>query len=77
MAEKNTLNEQIYCDIQRLENDKIYNGIYPTHVVSLELISYTKIERKLLQKALNELYRNGQIEVGRTLNDKWIKSIDL
>jgi 6,7-dimethyl-8-ribityllumazine synthase len=62
--------------IKQIEISKKRILKHPTHVLFIELMFHTKIEKKLLKKALNELFRNGKIEVGRTLNDKWIKSIE-
>ena len=42
----------------------------PLHCLYSELQSEIV---KRLKSELNQLFRDGEIEIGRTLNDKWIK----
>ena len=62
--------------ILEITADKKARNIEPTHATFKEV--YAKAVSKGLSAAdvrngLNELYLAGEIEVGDTLNDKWIK----
>ena len=56
--------------------DKKARNIEPTHATSKEVYSIA-ISKGLsltdVRNGLNELYLAGEIEVGRTINDKYIK----
>jgi hypothetical protein len=56
--------------------DKKARNIEPTHATSKEVYSIA-ISKGLsvadIRNGLNELYLAGEIEVGRTINDKYIK----
>lgn len=43
--------------------------IHPTHVIDKDLT-------QLLHDALNALYHAGRIQVGHTINNKWIKTTE-
>lgn len=49
-----------------MEEEKKRRGIAPTHTISAEL-------HLMLKSALNNLYRSGKINVGITLNGKYIE----
>ena len=56
--------------------DKKQRNIEPTHALFKEVFDRATIESIAadeIRKGLNELFINGEIEVGDTLNDKWIK----
>jgi len=51
-------------------------NIEPTHALFKEVFDRATIEgiaADEIRKGLNELFINGEIEVGETLNDKYIK----
>ena len=51
-------------------------NIEPTHALFKEVFDRATIEgiaADEIRKGLNELFINGEIEVGRTINDKWIR----
>ena len=52
------------------------SNIEPTHALFKDVFDRATIEGMAadeVRKGLNELFINGEIEVGETLNDKWIK----
>ena len=56
--------------------DKKKRNIEPTHALFKEVFDRATIEgiaADEIRKGLNELYINGEIQVGDTLNDKWIR----
>ena len=56
--------------------DKKQRNIEPTHALFKEVFDRAKVEgiaADEIRKGLNELYLAGEIEVGRTINDKYIK----
>ena len=56
--------------------DKKARNIEPTHALFKEVFDRATIEgiaADEIKKGLNELYLGGEIEVGDTLNDKWIR----
>ncbi len=56
--------------------DKKQRNIEPTHALFKEVFAQATIEgiaADEIRKGLNELFINGEIEVGDTLNDKWIR----
>ena len=51
-------------------------NIEPTHALFKEVFDRATIEgiaADEIKNGLNELFINGEIEVGDTLNDKWIR----
>ena len=55
--------------------DKKQRNIEPTHALFKEVFDRATIEgiaADEIRNGLNELYLVGEIEVGDTLNDKWI-----
>ena len=62
--------------ILEITADKKTRNIEPTHALFKEVYSIA-ISKGLsvadVRNGLNELYLAGEIEVGDTLNDKWIK----
>lgn len=59
---KNFIFEDI--EVKKASNRPPYHCLY---------IDLQKWMVKKLNETLNEMYRNGEIEVGKTINDKWIK----
>jgi len=59
------MEEIVYNLIREIQERKSGNGLAPTHVLRIEL----EVE---VSKALNKLYEQGRIKVGKSLNDKWI-----
>ena len=60
-----------------IANKKARN-IEPTHALFKEVFDRATIEgiaADEIRNGLNELFVNGEIEVGETLNDKWIRII--
>ena len=56
--------------------EKKARNIEPTHALYKDVFDRATIEgiaADEIKKGLNELFINGEIEVGRTINDKWIK----
>ena len=56
--------------------DKKQRNIEPTHALFKDVFDRATIEgiaADEIRKGLNELFINGEIEVGDTLNDKWIR----
>ena len=56
--------------------DKKAMNIEPTHALFKEVFDRATIEgiaADEIRNGLNELYLAGEIEVGDTLNDKWIR----
>ena len=62
--------------ILEITADKKARNIEPTHAVLKDVYSIAKgkgLSVEDVRNGLNELYLAGEIEVGDTLNDKWIK----
>ena len=62
--------------INQISNEKKAKGIEPTHALFKEVFDRATIEgiaADEIRKGLNELFINGTIEVGTTINDKYIK----
>ena len=62
--------------ILKIIADKKKSNIEPTHALFKEVFDRATIEgiaADEIRKGLNELFINGEIEVGDTLNDKWIR----
>ena len=55
--------------IQDIAAQREQEGKAPTHATRLEI-------DRAVNKALNDLYQEGRITVGKTINDKWIKAND-
>ena len=53
--------------IATIESKKREAKIEPSHATLLEV-------NEIINNNLNELYKDGKIEVGKTLNSKWIKT---
>ena len=56
--------------------EKKASNIEPTHALFKEVFDRATIEGMAaddIRNGLNELFINGEIEVGRTINDKYIK----
>lgn len=72
MQNKETLpfHEIIMSTLDRIHAEKA-GKVDPSHVTMLEL---TRAIGEETRKALNELYQQGKIRVGETLNDKYIVS---
>ncbi|MDQ2178815.1 hypothetical protein [Marinifilum sp. D714] len=58
--------------IQRLSNEKIENGIAPTHVLWIDLRKELGVK---IKEAINQLIKEGKLKAGQTLNDRYIKPI--
>ena len=59
--------------------EKKVRNIEPTHALFKDVFDRATIEgiaADEIKKGLNELFWAGEIEVGDTLNDKWIKIKD-
>ena len=66
----------LYNIILEITEDKKKRNIEPTHDILKEVYSIAKskgLSIEDVKNGLNELYLAGEIEVGRTINDKWIK----
>ena len=62
--------------ILEITADKRERNIEPTHALFKEVFDRATIEgiaANEIRNELNELYLYGEIEVGDTLNDKWIR----
>ena len=62
--------------INQISSEKEANNIEPTHALFKEVFDRATIEGIAaddIRNGLNELFINGEIEVGRTINDKYIK----
>ena len=62
--------------ISEITADKKKRNIEPTHALFKEVFDRATIEGIAvdeIKSGLNELFIAGEIEVGRTINDKWIK----
>ena len=62
--------------ISEITADKKARNIEPTHAIYKEVYDIAKSKGLSLaevRNGLNELYLAGEIEVGRTINDKYIK----
>ena len=61
--------------ILKIISDKKQRNIEPTHALFKEVFCRATIEgiaADEIRKGLNELFIAGEIEVGRTINDKYI-----
>ena len=62
--------------ISEITADKKKRNIEPTHALFKEVYDIAKgkgLSVEDVKNGLNELYLAGEIEVGRTINDKYIK----
>lgn len=57
--------EALFTEIQALEQARVEAHRFPDHVL------YTEIQAHV-SSALNELFKQGRIKVGLTINDKYI-----
>ena len=70
------LYNMIFKIINQISSEKKARNIEPTHALFKEVFDRATIEgiaADEIRKGLNELFINGEIEVGDTLNDKWIR----
>ena len=68
----------IFKIINQISTEKKARNIEPTHALFKEVFDRATIEGIAaddIRKGLNELFINGEIEVGDTLNGKWIKNL--
>ena len=64
--------------ILEIISEKKASNIEPTHALFKEVFDRATIEgiaADEVRNGLNELFINGEIEVGETINDKWIKIV--
>ena len=62
--------------IKQISTEKEARNIEPTHALFKDVFDRATIEgiaAEDIRNGLNGLFINGEIEVGDTLNDKWIK----
>ena len=62
--------------INQISSEKKARNIEPTHALFKEVFDRATIEgiaADEIRNGLNEFFIAGEIEVGDTLNDKWIK----
>jgi len=62
--------------INQISSEKKARNIEPTHALFKEVFDRATIEgiaADEIRNGLNELFITGEIEVGDTLNDKWIR----
>ena len=62
------MEEAILELISRMTEEKRLSCKFPTYVQRLEI-------DKMVSAALNKLYADGRIRVGKTANDKWIEIV--
>ena len=70
------LYNMIFKIINQISSEKKARNIEPTHALFREVFDRATIEgiaADEIKNGLNELFINGEIEVGDTLNDKWIR----
>ena len=70
------MNNMLKNIILEIISDKKQRNIEPTHALFKEVFDRATIEGIAaddIRNGLNELYLAGEIEVGDTLNDKWIR----
>jgi hypothetical protein len=61
--------------IRRIEEWKTDTDIVPSHALFIEVANiYGNVDEA--RKELNSLFREGKIETGRTLNDRYIRLIN-
>ena len=66
----------IFKIINQISTEKKARNIEPTHALYKDVFDRATIEGIAaddIRNGLNELFINGEIEVGRTINDKYIK----
>ena len=64
--------------ILEITAEKKRRNIEPTHALFKDVFDRATIEgiaADEIRNGLNELFINGEIEVGETINDKWIKIV--
>lgn len=65
--------------ILKVISEKKARNIEPTHAIFKEVFDRATIEgiaADEIKNGLNELYLAGEIEVGDTINDKWIRILN-
>ena len=62
-----SLEDSIYDLIKSIEKEKMDKNIFPSFALDIEVASGVK-------KALNNLYSKGRINVGNTVNNRWIET---
>ena len=65
--------------INQISSEKKASNIEPTHALFKEVFDRATIEgiaADEIRKGLNELFINCDIEVGDTINDKWIRILN-
>lgn len=70
------MEERVYSEIRRRTEERRGANVIPEHttLLSLRRWAYSEgIPEDTLLRSLSELRKAGRIEVGRTLNDWWIK----
>lgn len=71
MYNTNTLGDferVLLAEIKAMQDARIAMGKHPTYTTHADV-------RDRVNAALNALYKAQAIEVGKTLNDKWIKAL--
>lgn len=66
---------EVYDTIVRLMSQRKANGRWPEWVTVDELMSETGKSRDELRPELLQLYRDGRIDCGRTLNSAWVEAL--
>lgn len=64
--------------IKRMEEEKRQAKKAPSHVMFIDLqreCIVSGMSKEELSKELNRLYKAGEIDTGKTINDRYIKSI--
>jgi hypothetical protein len=59
--------QAILSIIKQIENEKLLKYIEPHYALLSDI-------NAVVRKTLNELYLQGSVKVGDTINDKWISS---
>lgn len=60
------MREALLVLIREITERRIAEGKHPTHATRLDI-------DRAVNTALNELFTEGKISVGQTMNDKWIR----
>lgn len=61
--------------IKQMEEERIEAKITPSHITYTSLLNRSGMKREELSSELNKLYKDGAIEVGKTINDKYITRV--
>lgn len=73
MEATTTMSEKVLRAIAAIESERRDAGRLPEHALGLSLRKRTGLTPEELEEALEALKRQGLIEVGRTINDIWIR----